>query len=75
MKFLSFLTYLFLIYETIIYLVKGQEYNFNLRNDCTKIYNYLNGDSNQYDTKSCCTEETLAVIKCDANGYIIEFEV
>jgi len=63
MKFKKFVA--FLIYETSCYLVIG------LTNDCTKYYNYLKGDSNDYENKSCCS---IPGIKCDEKGYILSYE-
>jgi len=56
-----FLTFLFLMYGLSFYLVKGQS-------DCTLLYNYINGDSNDY-SNDCCSDPG---INCD-NGYITKF--
>jgi len=63
---LNFITILFLIYETSIYLVKGQTISKG-KNDCTKLYNFIFGDSNVYDN-GCCTQDARVV--CDNEGYI-----
>jgi len=65
MKFLNFITFLFSIYQTSFNLVKGQATD-NRKSDCTKLYNYLYGDSKNYANK-CCSEYG---IKCDNEGYI-----
>jgi len=61
MKILKFLACLFLIY-----LVKGQTID-NGKSDCTKLMNFINGDSQDY-ANNCCTD-TKGVI-CDEEGYI-----
>jgi len=67
MDYLIFIASLLLIYESSVYLVFGQ--TIKEKNDCTKFYNYLNGDSKEYDKNSCCTERK---IDCDEDGYIKE---
>jgi len=65
MKFGIFLPFLFLIYETSFYLVKGQTSNEG-KSDCTLLFNFLNGDSKDY-SNDCCK---VAGITCDKEGYI-----
>jgi len=69
MKYLIFVAYLFLIFKTSSYLVFGQTIN-KEKNDCTKLYNFLNGDSIDYDN-SCCN---VVGIECDDEGYIKNFD-
>jgi len=69
MNFESFISFLFLIYETF-YLVKGQIIN-EEKNDCTKFYNYIRGDKETYSVEECCSE---AGITCK-NGYIKNIEL
>jgi len=69
MKFLIYVAYLFLIYKTSIYLVLGQTIN-NRINDCTKLYNFIKGNSEKYDN-SCCE---VNGIECDDEGYITSFD-
>jgi len=70
MKFGKFVVLLFLLYENSFYIVTGQTIN-EEKNDCTKFYNFINGDSLDYDIKSCCS---LSEINCDYEGHIISFE-
>jgi len=67
MKFLSFVAYLLLIFDTSFYLVIGQAVN-NEKSDCTKLYNFLKGDTNDY-ANNCCGSPG---IQCD-KGYITFF--
>jgi len=39
------------------------------KSDCTKLYNFINGDSKNY-SNNCCSESE---IKCDNEGYITSF--
>ena len=64
MKFEYFILYLFLIYGAFFYLVAGQTVN-EEKSDCTKLYNFMNGDNKDYGD-SCCSD---LGIKCN-NGYI-----
>jgi len=66
MKYLKFVTFLFIIYETSFYLVKGQTSN-KEKNDCTKLMNFINNDVLNYDDNRCCLHKS--VIKCE-NEYI-----
>jgi len=65
MKFGKFVTFLYLIYETSLYLVIAQLVP-EEKSDCTKLYNYLKNDSNDYGN-NCCLD---AGIQCDADGFI-----
>jgi len=67
MKFLRFVVSLFLLFEISIYLVTCETVN-NEKSDCTKLYNFLKGDSNDY-ADSCCLESG---IECE-EGYITTF--
>jgi len=69
MNILKFFVSLLLIYETSFYMVKGQTID-NEKTDCTKLYNFLNGDSGDY-ANSCCTADG---IECDNDGYIKYFK-
>jgi len=53
MKFGNYVTSLFLIFKTFFYLVNGQTMNGKEKSDCTKLYNFLNGDTKDY-ANSCC---------------------
>jgi len=65
MKFGSFeLALLLLIYETYFCLVTGK--TIKEKSDCTKLLNFINGDSKDY-SDSCCTGITTI---CDKEGYI-----
>jgi len=66
MNFGIFITILFIIYETSFYLVIGQAIE---KNDCTKLFNYLKGDSIIYE-RECCIDLTII---CDDDGYILSF--
>jgi len=68
MKFEGFVTFLLFLYIEISYnLVIGQA--IKNKSDCTKLYNFINGDSkNYYD--NCCLESE---IECDNEGYITSF--
>jgi len=68
MKFLKFVTSLFLIYELSFYLVRGQRIN-NEKGDCTKLFNFLNGDSKDY-ANNCCLDTQEFILSCDDEGYI-----
>jgi len=70
MKFGKFIVLFFLIYETSFYLVRAQMNN-EEKNDCTKLYNYINGDSKVYDN-SCCSDQDISLM-CDDEGYITKF--
>jgi len=70
MKFLISVALLFLIYETTFYLVLGQSIN-EEKTDCTKLLNYLNGDSEDYGNKCCLN---TSAIKCDEKYHIISFK-
>lgn len=65
MKFLIFVASLFLIYELSFNLVIGQTVN-NEKSDCTKLYNFLKGNSEDY-ANSCCGNNG---VDCDNEGYI-----
>jgi len=67
MKFGNFLIFLFLIYTTSFYLVKGQANNGG-KSDCTLLYNFINGDDVDY-SNVCCSETKK--VTCDKNGNII----
>jgi len=64
MKFGNLVSYLLLI--SFFYLVIGQTTN-EEKSDCTKILNFINGDSKDY-ANSCCSDNTE--IKCFDDGYI-----
>jgi len=66
MKFGKFVVFLFLIYEAFFYLAIGQTIN-NDKTDCTKLYNYINGNFENY-SNNCCGKEYVE--KCDDEGYI-----
>jgi len=68
MKFGIFLAFLFLLYEVSFYLVSGQ--TTDNKSDCTKLYNFLNGDDADYANK-CCTGTTG--LYCDNEGFITYF--
>jgi len=70
MKFLIYAVSLFFICKTSFYMVIGQTVNGEI-NDCTKLYNYLYGDSKEYDKNSCCNESG---IECDNEGYITNID-
>jgi len=53
MKIGNYKTSLFLIFKSFFYLVIGQTMNGKEKNDCTKLYNFLNGDTKDYGN-SCC---------------------
>jgi len=67
MKFLRFVVSLFLILGTSIHLVICETSN-SEKSDCTKLYNFLKGDSNDY-ADSCCLDNG---IECEG-GYITTF--
>jgi len=69
MIFGKFVAFLFFICETFFYLVAGQENK--EKSDCTKLYNFLNGDSKDY-SNSCCDKSD---IECDDEGYILNFSM
>jgi len=64
----GFITFLFLIYETSFYLVRGQTTN-KVKSDCTLLYNFLKGDTKDY-ADNCCNDPE---IKCFDDGYIQVF--
>jgi len=64
MRFENFILYLFLIYVTSFYMVTGQTVN-EEKSDCTKYYNFKNGDTKDYGD-SCCSD---LGIRCN-DGYI-----
>jgi len=66
MNFRIFNILLFLI---SIQFVTGQKNN-KEKNDCTKLYNYLKGDSKDYTSKSCCNDDG---IDCDLEGHLLTF--
>jgi len=70
MNFGNFITFLYLIYEISFNLVIGQAIN-NEKNDCTKLYNFLRGDSIDYSIESCCNN--VPGVVCDDEGYITIF--
>jgi len=74
MKFRNFVKFLLLIYVTAFHFVIGQV-NENeeiiINYDCTKYYNYIEGNSKKYDY-TCCFERE---INCDDNGYITYLEM
>jgi len=43
----------------------------NEKSDCTKLYNFLNGNVKNY-ANSCCTDTG---IECDNEGYIISIKM
>jgi len=65
MKFGEVLAFLLFIYESSYYLVIAQTIN-KEKSDCTKLYNFLIGDSKDY-SNSCCS---TAIIECDKDNYI-----
>jgi len=67
MEFKSFIAIFFLFYEISYHLVIGQ--TVKEKSDCTKLYNFINGDFENY-FNSCCSEDG---IECDDEGYIISF--
>jgi len=68
MKFENFKAFLFFLFYEISYnLVIGQ--TIGKKSDCTKLYNFINGDSKNY-SNNCCSESE---IKCDNEGYITSF--
>jgi len=67
MKLSSFLLFLYLIFESFFYLVIGQKIK-NEKSDCTKLYNFLNGDTKDYGN-DCCTSSD-GFFECDSEGYI-----
>jgi len=69
MKFGNF-AFLFLIYKLSFYLVIGQAID-KEKSDCTKLYNFLNGDSKDY-SNSCCNKSD---VDCDDEGYILNFSI
>jgi len=71
MYFEKFIVLLFLIYETSFYMVIGQMIN-EEKSDCTKLYNFLNGDSQDYSL-DCCSDNPK--VKCDNEGYITYFSL
>jgi len=72
MIFRKIVVFLFLIYETCFSLVTGKTNN-QEKNDCTKLYNFINGDSNYYDNEICCSSKVNG-IECDYEGNFITFE-
>jgi len=62
MNFLKYIEYLFLIYGISFHLVVGQTNNEG-KSDCTILYNFLNGDTEDYGN-SCCSEDNI-FIDCD----------
>jgi len=70
MTLLKFVIFLFLIYETSFYLVKGQTI-VQEKNDCTKLYNYLLETDQYYNDSVCCSNNEN--ILCDNEGYIIKY--
>ena len=67
MKVLIFVASLFLVYETSFHLVLGQTIEFI--NDCTKLFNFIYGDSREYG-RSCCDSNA---IECNKKGFITSF--
>jgi len=65
MKFGEFIAFIFSLYEISFHLVIGQTVNIE-KSDCTKFYNFLNGDSHNY-SNSCCSKSGII---CDNEGYI-----
>jgi len=69
MKVLRSLLSLFLIHQPFFYLVTGKIVNEKMKEtDCTKLYNFLNGDSEDY-VNSCCSNDDID-LKCDNEGYV-----
>jgi len=68
MKISSFISSLFLTYETFFCMVLGQAIN-NEKTDCTKLMNFIEGNSNDY-SNNCCT---IGGIKYNNEGYITSF--
>jgi len=65
MKFGNFIILLYLI---SFYLVIGETIN-EEKSDCSKLYNFINGDDKDY-SNNCCSDTG---VKCDS-GYITYFE-
>jgi len=65
MKFEKFVKFLFIIYKLSYYLVIGQIIE-KEKSDCTKLYNFLNGDSKDYSNSCCSTVK----VTCDNENYI-----
>jgi len=72
---------LFLIYEMSFYLVLGQSETIvhtetvkqsetvSVKTDCTKLNNFINGDSIDY-SNNCCVNNDTTQILCDEENYI-----
>jgi len=65
MKILQFIISLLLIYEIPFYLVEGKTIT-KEKNDCTKLSNFLNNDSKDYENSYCKKNS----IRFDNEGYI-----
>jgi len=69
MKFLEFITSMFLLYSTSLNLVKGKPSD-EEKNDCTKLYNFKNGSSIDMDDICCKENVGIGVVECDDEGYV-----
>jgi len=72
MKFGKHVAFLFLICTILFYLVTGKTVN-EETSDCTKLLNFINGDSKDY-ANSCCSEDKQ-YIECDDEGHVITFRM
>jgi len=71
MKFGNFKDFLLLIYETSFYFVVGQTVNNEEMNDCSKLHNFLYGNSKN-NTDDCCSNDN---IDCDYEKFIKGFSM
>jgi len=69
MKFIRTIISLILIYGIPFHSVKGQVNN-NEKSDCTKLYNFLKNDNQDYGN-SCCVGHKE--VTCNNDGYITSF--
>jgi len=69
MNFRKIVAFFFFFFETSIYLVRGKTSKED-KSDCTKLLNYLKGNSKEYEN-NCCTND--GDIRCNDNGNIIYF--
>jgi len=67
MKFLKFISSLFIIYETSISFVNGQ--TDEQKTDCTKLLNYIYENSEDY-SNNCCSSDG---VMCDSDGNVTKF--
>jgi len=69
MIFENFVIFLFLIFETSFYLVRGQTNN-EEKSDCTKFYNFVHGNTLDYSNSCCLGTDNKYEISCDSDGFI-----